>query len=273
MERVIDVSDLDSPWQEPRPGLTFEPETYLLSQDDQDRKLAACGIDGSVFNGFVDASFYIGAGIHVGISSGISAEGNVNMLQRLIQHRRVKLGEELIGKGYIKTVTEVPRGLAIETEVWFEGEDGHRAISAPRRSLKPHPDKASLKGAGQRPPPVIEDLSALSHEADYKLTPARVKAYSQEGNSIHYQMKAANSAGFRAPIIGGGMGVHFLLSALWRQFSPVSFNLDIYFRRPIFWDDPVSVKYDSTDAATWKTMCLCRDNKVLTEARIEDLAW
>jgi hypothetical protein len=273
LEQVINVSDIDSPLQEPRTGLTFTPETYLLSKQDQDRKLAACGIDGAVFGGFVDAAFYIGAGIHVGISSGISAEGNVNMLQRLIQHRRVELGEELTGKGYIKAVTEVPRGLAIDTEVWFEGEDGHRAISAPRRSLKPHPKKAGLKGAGQRPLPVIDDLSVLSHEADYKLTPAAVKAYSQEGNSIHYEMKAANSAGFRAPIIGGGMGVHFLTSALWRRFAPVSFNLDIYFRRPIFWDDPVSVKYDSAGEASWTAMCLCKDNKVLTEARIEDLDW
>ena len=272
MKRVIDVADLDRPLQEPRPGLTFEPETYLLSQQDQDRKLAACGIDGAVFNGFVDAAFYIGAGIHVGINSGVSAQGNVNMLQRLIQHRPVELGEELTGKGYIKAVTEVPRGLAIDTEIWFEDEDGRRAISAPRRSLKPHSGKAGLKGAGQRPPPVIEDLSALSHEENYKLTPAAVKAYSQEGNSIHYEMKAANKAGFRAPIIGGGMGVHFLSSALWRRFTPVSFNLDIYFRRPIFWDDSLSVKYDSLDAAAWTAMCLCRDNKVLTEARIEYLA-
>ena len=39
-----------------------------------------------------------------------------------------------------------------------------------------------------------------------ELTPQAVRDYSVEGNSIHYEEKAAARAGFRAPIIGGGMG-------------------------------------------------------------------
>ena len=270
-ERGFGLADISSPRLVPIPGFTFKPEIFVLGQDDQDRTLAACGIDASVFGPYVDAAFLIGAGIHVGISNGISAEGNVNMLQRLIQHRQVRLGETLTGQGYIKAVTEVPRGWAVDTEVWFEDGDGQAVISVPRRSLKPDPNKAGQQGAGQRPAPVIEDLSLLRLAASYSLTPAAVKDYSSEGNSIHYEMEAANKAGFRAPIIGGGMGVHYLTAALWSRFSPSSFDLDIYFRRPIFWDQTLSVKYALTDTGPWSAICLSRQDKVLTEARIDSL--
>ena len=74
-------------------------------------------------------------------------------------------------------------------------------------------------------------------------------------------MEAANQAGFRAPIIGGGMGVHFLIAELWPERGTEIF-LDIFFRRPIFWDDKFYV--GRTDSA----IALIRDGKVLTEARI-----
>ena len=140
LERGFGLADMSRTGLVPVTGFTFKPETFVLGQDDQNRKLAACGIDASVFGSYVDAAFLIGAGIHVGIRNGISAEGNVNMLQRLIQRRQVRLGETLTGQGYIKAVTEVPRGWTVDTEVWFEDRDGQVVISVPRRSLKPDPD-------------------------------------------------------------------------------------------------------------------------------------
>lgn len=257
-------------WKIPEEGFEFEPDTIVVSNEHQSEKLIACGLEASTFNGFVDASFYVGLGIHAGINNGISAEGNVNMLQNLIQHRPVRLGEQLTVRGYIKKITEVPRGVTVDTEVWFEGEDGVRAISAPRRSLKPDPNKAGTRGAGERPAPVVEELDRLEKFGHYRLTPETVKSYSREGNSIHYEMDAANKAGFRAPIIGGGMGVHYLVHALWQHCKPQSFELSVYFRRPIFWDDEFTVAADTSEES-WRAICLFRDDKVLTEARIDSL--
>jgi len=96
-------------------------------------------------------------------------------------------------------------------------------------------------GAGERPTPVIDDPAALQLFAQYQLTPAVVKGYSSEGNSIHYEQAAAEQAGFRAPLIGGGMGVHYLMAQLWQMQAPQQFAMDIYFRRPIFWDEQVQV--------------------------------
>ena len=255
---------------EPVEGFEFEPDTIVVTSEHQREKLQACGLDAEPFNGFVDASFYITLGIHAGIKSGISAEGNVNMLQSLVQHRPVRLGEPLTVKGRIRKITNVPRGITVDTDVVFFGEDGKPAISAPRLSLKPDPTRLGVKGAGDRPAPVVEDINSLTAFGSYQLTPDNVKRYSMEGNSIHYEMEAANKAGFRAPIIGGAMGVHYLLHALWQNCRPASFDLSIYFRRPIFWDDAIEVRADIA-GDSWRAMCLARGGKVLTEAKIKNL--
>ena len=57
------------------------------------------------------------------------------------------------------------------------------------------------------------------------------------------------------------MGVHFLVAELWSEHG-AELSLDIYFRRPVFWDDEFYV--GRTDVG----IALIRDGKVLTEARI-----
>jgi hypothetical protein len=252
-------------WLEPVAGFELKQEESIVSKEYQAEKLASQGLDPSLFGHHVDPSFYIGIGIRVGIASGISAEGNVNMLSRIVQHRPVDLGETLISKGRIVSVEDVPRGWRISTDVWFEGSGGERAISVPRVSLKPDPSKAGRRGAGERPAPVVEDTGVLKLVSEHRITPSGTKDYSSEGNAIHYEMAAANLAGFRAPIIGGGQGVHFLMAAIWGS-GLQQVDLDIYFRRPIFWDDALSVGVISDMSA----VASLREGKVLTEMKVNN---
>lgn len=252
-------------WIEPVAGFELNQQESIVTREYQTEKLASQGLDASLFGHYVDPSFYIGIGIRVGTASGISAEGNVNMLSRVIQHRPVLLGEALISKGRIVSVEDVPRGWRIATDVWFEGGDGERAVSVPRVSLKPDPSKVGSRGAGERPPPVVQDTGALKIVSKHRLTPAGTKSYSSEGNAIHYEMDAANLAGFRAPIIGGGQGVHFLMAAIWGG-GLAEVALDIYFRRPVFWDDTIAVGISSD----MKAVASLREGKVLTEMRVNN---
>ena len=264
-------------WVVPHQGFNYLPNTVAVTAAHQIDKLLACGIDAEIFAGQVDPAFFIGIAIHAGINSGISAEGNINMLQSLRMHRPVLLDEELAVKGQIVAVTEVPRGLRVDTDVWFEDTHGQRVISAPRTSLRPDPqraenkshsagvtDKDKDKGAGERPQPVVDDLSALEFLASYQLTPEGVRAYSMEGNSIHYEMEPAQKAGFRAPLIGGGMGVHFLMAELWQAHEhsggPQAFDAEIYFRRPIFWDDAVGVYSRADEQSGLNAMALLKED-------------
>ena len=141
-------------WHEPVSGFQYETHSLNLPVETQAERLTACGIVPTIFGADVDPAFFIGLAIHAGIDSGISAEGNINMLQRLIQHRPAKLGEMLTVKGEIKSVTDVPRGQRVETEVWFEDAAGERVISCPRTSLRPQAQINANRGAGDKPRPV-----------------------------------------------------------------------------------------------------------------------
>ena len=110
-------------------------------------------------------------------------------------------------------------------------------------------------------------MTQLRKLSDVEMTPERVTGYRATGNRIHFDPDAAKAAGFRAPIIGGGMGVHYLAAAIWREFTPQTIDLDIYFRRPVFWDDQLSVMVDDR-GGPWIAICLAKDGKVATEARI-----
>ncbi|MEM8769706.1 MAG: hypothetical protein AAGE43_19910, partial [Pseudomonadota bacterium] len=75
-------------------------------------------------------------------------------------------------------------------------------------------------------------------------------------------------AGFRAPLIGGGMGVHYLVNALYAAGVLETLDLDIFFRRPIFWD----AAFDVVRAGDAIALVSSDEGKVLTEARINDAA-
>jgi hypothetical protein len=266
-------------WIEPEAGFELTPLTLSVPGDFQDEKLRAAGIEPAVFGDTVDPSFFIGVGIRAGIRNGISAEGNVNMVQRLAQNRPVRLGEVLTVRGRIERVLEVPRGHTVETSILFEDASGTVVIDASRLSLRPAADQGARRGAGERPPPVVPDPALVRVLGEHQLTPERVKRYSMEGNSIHYEEEAARRAGFRAPMIGGGMGVHFLAALLWSRGAPRALDLDVYFRRPIFWDErfTAGVLGDAEDRSSWKGLCLLRDEgdaglKVLTEASVKALS-
>lgn len=254
-------------WRDPFEGLEFEPATVHVGREYQAEKLSCCGIDPAVFGEDVDPSFFILLGIQAGVSNGISAEGNVNMLQVLKCVRPAQLGEVLTVRGGINRVTEVPRGQAVSTWIEFVDNTGSLVIDASRISLKPDPAKSAQRGAGERPAPVVTNPEDLPIYSSHHLTPDAVKRYSSEGNSIHYDMEAANKAGFRAPLIGGGMGVHFLTAGLWQGNKPSALHLDVSFRRPIFWDHAFAVRAARDGSA----ICLASAGKVLTEARVHTL--
>ncbi len=258
-------------WIAPYEGFAYREQTIVVESSEQKRALEVCGIDPSIFGDVVDPSFFIGLAIHAGVESGITAEGNVNMVQSLVQHAPMRLDEEIRVTGNVTTVEEVPRGQAVTSEVWFTGPDGETAITAKRTSLRPDPAKIGARGAGAKPAPVVEDVAVLTKLSDVAMTPARVTGYRSDGNAIHYDMKAANAGGFRAPIIGGGMGVHYLAAAIWQKHAPTALDLDIYFRRPVFWDDELAVMVDDRSGA-WTAICLAKEGKVATEARINHFA-
>ncbi len=263
-------STAEGQWIEPYKGYRFATRQMTVEAADQERQLRLCGIDPAVFRGCMDLAGFITLAIQEGVRNRIHANGTVNMQNTLVQHRPVRLGEPLTVTGEIVDVQEVPRGRVASSETWFSCADGQRAFTSKRRSLRPDPAKVGTRGAGERPADVIEDVARLKSIATFTLTPEAVKAYTGPHNPIHFDPEAAKRGGFRAPIIGGGHGVRFLTAEIWRRFQPKVLDIDIYFRRPIYWDDSVTVMVDEREGR-WHAIGLIKDGKVATEARINRL--
>ena len=109
------MSDGVTNWIEPVAGFHLEPGELIVTGAHQASKLEAAGLSSEVFGEFVDPSFFIGFGIQAGIQNGISAEGSINMVSRLTQHRPAKLEQPLRSMGIVQSVTPVPRGRAVTT--------------------------------------------------------------------------------------------------------------------------------------------------------------
>ena len=257
-------------WIEPYKGLKYADRAMTVEREEQQRLLRVCGIDPSLFGNTMDPAAFISLAIQEGVRNKVHANATINMVQRLVLHRPLTLGEKLIVSGQILDVEEVPRGRVATSEVWYSGEDGKRALTAGRKSLRPDASKVGLRGAGERPAPVIADVAGLTAVASFTLTPECVKGYSGPHNPIHFDPEVAARNGYRAPIMGGTQCVRFLTAEIWRRFTPRTLDLDIYFRRPLFWDDTFSVMVDEQNGE-WKAICLAKDGKVATEARINSI--
>lgn len=254
-----------------REGFTYQPRQMAVDPDEEARQLRLCGIDPALYEGCVDPVAFIGLSIQEGVRNGVSANGAVNMGTTIVQHRPVKLGEPLNVTGTITNVKPQPRGIVATSDTWYETISGERAITASRLSLRPNLDTPDARGAGVRPAPVIEDLSRLTVIDEDSLNPEAVKAYgAKTTNLIHVDPEAAAKSGYRAPIIGGGHGVRYLTAAIWRRFRPRAVSLEIYFRRPLFWDDRFQICAQEENG-TWTAVCLLKDGKVATEVRLSAL--
>jgi acyl dehydratase len=257
---------------EPVKGFKYKQRVFTVDPAEEARLLGHCGIDVALFGGNIDPAAFISLAIQEGVRNGLSANGGVNMVQGLVQHRPLRLGEEIVVTGEVLAVAQAPRGRVTTSETWFANKHGERAITAFRRSLKTDPTKEAdpnLRGAGERPPAVVSNVARLKEIGRFALTPEDVKGYgANTTNYIHTEPEAARRAGYRAPIIGGGQGVRYLTAAIWRQFNPTMVDMDIYFRRPLFWDDSFDVRVDD-EAGQWRSICLAKEDKVATEARLK----
>ena len=254
-------------WIEPYKGLKFQDRVITVEPAEQQRLLSACGIDPLVFGDSIDPAGFVSLAIQEGVRNRIHANATVNMAQHLVQHRLMTLGEKLTVSGQILDVEEVPRGRVATSEVCYSGENGKRALTSGRKSLRPDVSKVGTRGTGEKSVPVCADVSVLKAVGRFTLTPEIVKAYSGPHNPIHFDPEVAIKHGYRAPIMGGTQCIRFLTAEIWRQAVPQMLDMDIFFRRPLFWDDTFTVMVDE-QKGQWKAICLAKDGKVATEARI-----
>ena len=258
-------------------GMTFPDLPCTITRAQQAKKLACCGLDPALHGDRIDITQLAYTAILAVRNAGLSINGMVHMTQVFDLQEPLLLGEPLICRGTVTSVTPERRGQIEESRFDFVRPDGSIPLSTRRSSLRLDPtvgaERKPTRGAAARP---TEDPHAgLELIARHQLVPDKVAVYSDEAeNLIHSDPETARRFGFRAPIAAGLMAVHYMMAALCRPTPPDTLRMSIRFRRPMFWDEELAVwgrhRADGTIAAL---ALINPDGKVANDCIVDEIAY
>ena len=231
-----------------------------VASTEQVSKLALCGIDPAVFGDDVDPGFLAMLAPGEPAHHAVDLTDFVATAHTLVLEQPIKLGQELTLSGTLQS-DEAEDGLTLVSGVALANAGGRRVFSAKAVLFRRNPNAPRTAARAGLPPPV-----GTHRLASVCFTPDAVVAYGgRQGNPIHFDTVAAERAGFRAPIVGGTHGLHFLTSAAWAQLRERPIAFDVAFSRPIFWDDRCDVVAGPEGDGSFD---LVRDGKKLVGIRI-----
>ncbi|OWU83753.1 hypothetical protein ATO6_18065 [Oceanicola sp. 22II-s10i] len=259
----------------PRAGYDFTPRRDKFDRKAEERMMGVIGGDAALFRGGIDPAAFIPHAIKEAVRNGISSDGMVNMMQHIVVEQMVGLDDDIDITGGVAEATETPRGIVWVADTDYRTAGEARGVLTRRTALMTDPTQKAdptARGTIPRPEPAITDPEGLRTVATVTVTPDETILYcGGHGNRIHTDLDFARNAGYRAPIIGGSHGVRYMTAALWREFAPSELDIDVMFRRPIFWDDTFDVRVKE-EGGRPVAMCTARDGKVMSEIRINHMA-
>jgi acyl dehydratase len=170
------------------------------------------------------------------------AVGLVHIANRIIQHRRLGIGEELSLRVQATKVAKHPKGRSFDvvTEARIGRQIAWESTSTFLRRGKGDPGAAS----GEAFPIVADDVPASAEWALSGDLGRRYAAVSGDRNPIHMHSLTAKPLGFPAAIAHGMWTKARALAALEPRL-PDAFAVDVRFRRPILL--PAKVEFATAD--------------------------
>ncbi len=245
---TVEGAGIDSGANMLQPGFVFPDTSFLLSRELQAVKLDCCGIDPALYGDQADPTLLGVATLDAMLAAGISLLGQVHVAQRFHLLRPLRLDETILVQGRVTGTEKTARGTTYSSAFDYRDEKGEVAATATRTSLRP--DLAAGKsGPGSKKdkqsdkePSASNDDAGLSTVFSRTLEPEKVARYSGDaGNLIHSDPDVAREHGFHAPIAAGLIGVHLFTEALARRSCEI-YDIDIRFRRPMFWDETLDLE-------------------------------
>ena len=257
-------------------GMTFPDLPCTITRAQQEKKLACCGLDPALHGERIDITQLAYTAILAVRNAGFSINGMVHMTQAFDLREPLLLGEPLVCRGIVTSVTPERRGQIEESRFDFVRPDGSIPLSTRRSSLRLDPSIGAERkpdgAAALRPPE--NPTAGLDLIARHQLVPDKVAAYSDEAeNLIHSDPETARRFGFRAPIAAGLMAVHFMMAALCRPVPPDQLRMSVRFRRPMFWDELLEV-WGREDAGKVAALSVINpDGKVANDCVVDAVAY
>ena len=247
------------------PGFEF-PETVIqISEEEQKHKLSCCDIDGSIYGNEVDVTMLGLPTLEILMAAGIPVLGAVHLFQKFHQFKPIYLGEQISIVGKIAQVSPHERGCILACNFSYIDDMGDVRVEAQRSGIIPIGSKESSKEIFKP----SEQLDGFVEKARYLLDPKKVADFSSEaGNLIHSDPKTAKQHGFRAPIAAGLMGLHFYRKFISENSNSKSFDLQVWFRRPMFWDDELSLVVRDLKSEKYDMHLLASNGKPTSNCRL-----
>ncbi|MBT4491175.1 MAG: hypothetical protein HOC72_26800 [Rhodospirillaceae bacterium] len=241
-------------------GYVYEPRPISIDRDQQLAKLTASGIDPDVHGDRLDLTFLGLPILDALIEPGVPLQGQVHVYQRFIQRAPIPLDTELHMRGEITAIEPVAKGEVVRWAFDFTDGGGRPLVTVDRAGLRPQTTGTGGSGATDFLAPPEEDQPGFGELWQRTLVPDEVARYSSDGrNRIHSDPEIARQFGFCAPIAAGLMGVHYYLEAMARHDAAEGMDIEIWFKRPMFWDETLTLRHKS-------------ENGRLTAMRIENQA-
>lgn len=237
----------------------------------QARLLGLSNIDPAIYGDEVDPSAFTALAILEATRSGVELPVGLHAGQKLTLYRPIRLGEILWLTGQLSTRTQVDRGEMLNCSAELRDRDGGLVVESMESLLIPRATSskaASKVGSSKNRQPPLQ----LMELGEVVFHPEQVAAYQGcDVNPIHFDPNAASRAGFRAPIIGGEVGVRHVMAMIWKTFKPSRMSVRISFLRPVFWDDRCTLLIEESQGS-WTSACLGKSGKKATELVIEHLS-
>lgn len=255
-------------------GFEYPEWDFQVTAETQAKKLACCDIDPAIYGDQVDITHYALATVLSAKRAGLPVNGRVHMTQRFIQGEPIILGETLTVRGEDLKVTPDRRGLIVTSRFEFVRPDGSIPLRAERTSIvldATLAEKAEPSTAKAKPP--ADPTEGLTKIGEKQLVPEKVAAYSDEAeNLIHSDPETARRFGFRAPIAAGLMAIRFMMEALSKEAVPQQLDLQIRFRRPMFWDEKLDIWGRHDDAGKLTHIAIVnQDGKLANDGIVKNI--
>ena len=231
-------------------GHVYQPRPVSIDRDIQIAKLTASGIDPGVHGDRLDLTF-LGLPILDALTErDVPLQGQVHVYQRFIQHAPIMLDGELNMRGEITAIEKVAKGEVVCWAFDFTDRTGRHLVTIDRAGLRLQARTAEdggknggRGGATDFLAPPEEDQPGFEILWQRTLVPDDVARYSSDGrNKIHSEPEIARQFGFRAPIAAGLIGVHYYLEAMAGYGATDKLDLEIWFKRPMFWDETLTLR-------------------------------
>ncbi len=229
-------------------GYIYEPRPVSIDRSVQLAKLEASGIDPDVHGEKLDLTFLGLPILDALMEPGVPLQGQVHVYQRFIQYAPVAWDARLHMRGEITAIEQVAKGGVVRWAFSFTDDGGRELVTVDRAGLRPRAGGTGGSGATAFLAPPDEDEAGFEEIWRRTLVSEQVARYSSDGrNRIHSDPAIARQFGFRAPIAAGLIGVHYYLEALARMGAPDTLDIEIWFKRPMFWDERLSLHHQTVD--------------------------